>query len=522
MERKSKKGDVKRETRTNSQEEPAKVYRPRTMALKSVNPDTESDTPKPRIEDGEEPTQKQSFTSKEKSFDKPRKSRREDEQEVGSSYKPRTLKIKNTEEVPFRNRFAPDDKDNTPEGEERSERPAPKSKRSEERDERPRKEGFSAKPSRFDDKDETPNVGGFNARPYRTEDRGERPSKSRFADKPSRFGRDEERSNAKSRFGSRSNEETKERGDRFGSKPSRFEKSGDRMDRGDRFSSKSKRSEESDNASGYKPRTFKKKNNDDYLPEPKPRRESAKAENLDREDDGLIRLNKYIANSGLCSRREADELIQGGMISVNGEVITQLGSRVNPQDEICYKGKTLESERKVYILLNKPKDYVTTVDDPHAKRTVMDLIDGACDERVYPVGRLDRNSTGVLLLTNDGEMTKKLTHPSFLKKKIYYVELDKKVSIEDLEKIRNGVEVDGEILKVDAVDYTEESDGTEVGVEIHTGQNRVVRRIFESLFYRVVKLDRVYFAGLTKKNLPRGKWRFLTQKEINMIKMNRF
>jgi 23S rRNA pseudouridine2605 synthase len=520
MERSSKKREVKRETRTNAQEEPAKVYRPRTMTPKPVNPDTESETTKPHVADNaEEPTKKRSYSAKEKSSEKSSKSK-SDEKSGESSYKPRTLKIKNTEEVSFRNRFAPDDRDNSSESEERSERPS--KKRSEERDERPKKEGFSAKPSRFDDKDQPTNIGGYNARPYRTEDRGERPSKSRFSDKPSRSDRGEERTSTKSRFGSRSNEETKERGDRFGSRPSRFEKSGDRKERNDRFDSKSRRNEDSDNASGYKSRTFKKKYDDEFTSTSKPRRESAKVEKTEREDDGLIRLNKYVANSGLCSRREADELIQNGMISVNGVVITQLGSRVNPEDEICYKGKTLDAERKVYILLNKPKDYVTTVEDPHAKRTVMELIDGACEERVYPVGRLDRNSTGVLLLTNDGEMTKKLTHPSFMKKKIYHVELDKKVSVEDMEKIIQGVEVDGEILKVDSIDYTEDSNGTEVGVEIHTGQNRVVRRIFESLFYRVVRLDRVYFAGLTKKNLPRGKWRFLTQKEVNMLKMNRF
>ncbi len=521
MERTSKKREVKRETRTNAQEEPAKVYRPRTMAPKSVNPSSESEITKPHVADNaEEPTKKRSYSPKEKSSDKPSKSRSDEKQGGESSYKPRTLKIKNTEEVPFRNRFAPDDKDSASESEERSERPA--KKRSEEREERPKKESFFAKSSRSEDKDEPTNIGGYNARPYRTEDRGERPSKSRFAEKPSRTNRDEERSSAKSRFGTRSNEETRERSDRFGAKPSRFEKSSDRKERSDRFESKPKRYDDSDNASGYKSRTFKKKYDDEFTSTSKPRRESAKVEKTEREDDGLIRLNKYVANSGLCSRREADEMIQNGLISVNGEVITQLGTRVNPNDEICYKGKTLDAERKVYILLNKPKDYVTTVEDPHAKRTVMELIDGACEERVYPVGRLDRNSTGVLLLTNDGEMTKKLTHPSFMKKKIYHVELDKKVSAEDMEKISKGVEVDGEILKVDSIDYTEESNGTEVGVEIHTGQNRVVRRIFESLFYRVVKLDRVYFAGLTKKNLPRGKWRFLTQKEVNVLKMNRF
>ena len=251
---------------------------------------------------------------------------------------------------------------------------------------------------------------------------------------------------------------------------------------------------------------------------------NSKAEGLvsKKSSDELIRLNRYVANSGVCSRREADELIANGMISVNGNVVTELGTKVRRDDVVMYKGKRLTAERKVYILLNKPKDYVTTVDDPHAKHTVMELIEGACDVRVYPVGRLDRNSTGVLLLTNDGDLTTRLTHPSFKKRKIYHVGLDRKVKPDDLNKILEGIELDGEKVQVDAIDYVEGSDGSEIGIEIHSGQNRVVRRIFESLGYKVTKLDRVYFAGLTKKNLPRGKWRFLTEKEVNMLKMNRF
>ncbi len=238
--------------------------------------------------------------------------------------------------------------------------------------------------------------------------------------------------------------------------------------------------------------------------------------------DGNIRLNKFIANSGLCSRREADEYIAKGYITVNGITVNELGIKVKITDEIRFKGKELDPERKVYILLNKPKDYITTVDDPNAKRTVMELIEGACDQRVYPVGRLDRNSTGLLLLTNDGELTKRLTHPSFMKKKVYEVGLDKPVRIEDIEAIANGVEIDDETVKADAVEYIDPKDKSLIGIEIHSGQNRIVRRIFEMLGYRVQKLDRVYFAGLTKKNLPRGKWRFLNQKEVDMLKMNRF
>jgi len=193
--------------------------------------------------------------------------------------------------------------------------------------------------------------------------------------------------------------------------------------------------------------------------------------------DEIIRLNRFIANSGICSRREADDLITNGMITVNGKVVTELGTKVRRDDEVVYKGKRLTAERKVYILLNKPKDYVTTVDDPHAKHTVMELIEGACDVRVYPVGRLDRNSSGVLLLTNDGDLTTRLTHPSFKKRKIYHVGLDRKVNPNDLDKILKGIELDDEKIQVDAIDYVEGSDGSEIGIEIHSGQNRIVRRI---------------------------------------------
>ncbi|HOP04013.1 MAG TPA: pseudouridine synthase [Tenuifilaceae bacterium] len=243
---------------------------------------------------------------------------------------------------------------------------------------------------------------------------------------------------------------------------------------------------------------------------------------LKTDSEGYIRLNKYIANSGLCSRREADDYIQKGMITVNGEVVEQLGTKVKLTDEIRFRGKELDPEKKIYILLNKPKDYVTTVEDPNAKRTVMELIEGACEQRVYPVGRLDRNSTGLLLLTNDGELTKRLTHPSFMKKKIYEVGLNRSLDSSDMKQVLSGVDLEGEIVKADAIDYVDPSDLSVIGIEIHSGQNRVVRRIFENLGYSVQKLDRVYFAGLTKRNLPRGKWRFLTQKEVTMLKTNRF
>ena len=246
------------------------------------------------------------------------------------------------------------------------------------------------------------------------------------------------------------------------------------------------------------------------------------AAELTTDGDGNIRINKYIANSGLCSRREADEYIKNGFITVNGEVVTQLGTKVKLTDEVRFKGKGLDPENKVYILLNKPKDYITTVDDPNAKRTVMELIEGACSQRVYPVGRLDRNSTGLLLLTNDGELTKRLTHPSHNKKKVYEVGLDKPLSPSDRDTMVSGVQLDDGTVRADQVDYIDPRDPSIVGVELHSGQNRVVRRMLEALGYAVKTLDRVYFAGLTKKALPRGKWRFLSPKEVSMLKTGRF
>jgi 23S rRNA pseudouridine2605 synthase len=241
-----------------------------------------------------------------------------------------------------------------------------------------------------------------------------------------------------------------------------------------------------------------------------------------KNEDELIRLNKYIASTGVCSRREADEFIQAGLITVNDKLITELGTKIRPADVIKYNGERLKEERKVYILLNKPKDYITTLEDPHAKRTVIDLIKGACRERVYPVGRLDRNTTGVLLLTNDGELTKRLTHPRFEKRKVYQLELNKGLRPDDMEKIAGGIMLEDGFIKADAINYTDPVDKKQIGVEIHSGKNRIVRRIFEQLGYEIRKLDRVYFAGLTKKGLSRGQWRFLTDNEIHLLKMNAF
>ena len=245
-----------------------------------------------------------------------------------------------------------------------------------------------------------------------------------------------------------------------------------------------------------------------------------KEENFDPTEP--LRLNKFLANAGVCSRREADEFIQAGVVTVNGEVVTELGTKILRTDEVKFHDAPVTLEKKVYVLLNKPKDYVTTSDDPQQRKTVMDLVKDVCPERIYPVGRLDRNTTGVLLLTNDGDLASKLTHPKFLKKKVYHVHLDKNLTAHDMEQIREGITLEDGEIKADAIEYADDRDKAQVGIEIHSGKNRIVRRIFESLGYRVTKLDRVQFAGLTKKNLRRGDWRFLTEKEVDMLRMGAF
>ena len=236
----------------------------------------------------------------------------------------------------------------------------------------------------------------------------------------------------------------------------------------------------------------------------------------------VVRLNKFIANSGVCSRREADNFILAGVVTVNGEVVTELGTKVNiVTDDIRFNGERLKGESKVYIVMNKPKGYVTTASDPHADKTVMDLLKG-CPTRVFPVGRLDKNTTGVLMFTNDGEIAEKLTHPSYDKKKIYQVSLDSKLRGEDYDKILSGIELSDGVIAADALEYIEEDDHRKLGIEIHSGKNRIVRRIFESLGYEVKALDRVYFAGLTKKGLKRGEWRFLTEGETNLLRMGAY
>ena len=243
-------------------------------------------------------------------------------------------------------------------------------------------------------------------------------------------------------------------------------------------------------------------------------------ENL--EEESLIRLNKYISNAGICSRREADELIKSGKVKVNGKVVIELGTKVKTGDKIKCNGKPVRAEKLVYILMNKPKDTITSTNDESGRRTVIDLLKSKVKERVYPVGRLDRQSTGVLLITNDGELTKELTHPKYKKKKIYSVVTDKNISKEDMLKLSDGLELEDGFMKFDAVSYVSQGNMNEVGVEIHSGRNRIIRRMFKHLAYEVIKLDRVYFAGFTKKGLSRGRWRHLSDREIGMLKMRSY
>lgn len=236
---------------------------------------------------------------------------------------------------------------------------------------------------------------------------------------------------------------------------------------------------------------------------------------------GAIRLNRFIAQSGVCSRREADDFIVAGVVSVNGKIVTELGTKVMPTDEVRFNDTRVQGEKKVYLVLNKPKGYVTSLDDPHATKTVMDLVKGACTERIYPVGRLDKNSLGLLLFTNDGDMTKQLTHPTYQKKKIYQVTLDKPLTRADMDRIAEGITLEDGEIHADEIAYVKDKK-QEIGIEIHSGRNRIVRRIFEFLGYEVKKLDRVYYAGLTKKNLKRGAWRFLTDEEVQRLKSGQY
>ena len=284
------------------------------------------------------------------------------------------------------------------------------------------------------------------------------------------------------------------------------------------------------NQGGFRPRqqggynnNRPRRNNNGYDPQAKysqKKRLEYKEENYDPNEP--VRLNKFLANAGVCSRRDADKYIEAGVVTVNGEIVTELGTKVLRTDTVLFHDNPIKMEKKVYVLLNKPKGYVTTSEDPQNRKTVMDLVQDACRERIYPVGRLDRNTTGVLLFTNDGEMASRLTHPKFLKKKIYHVYTDQNVTAADMRQIAEGITLEDGEIKADAIEYASETDKKQVGIEIHSGKNRIVRRIFEHLGYHVIKLDRVYFAGLTKKNVRRGDWRYLTEKEVAMLRMGAF
>ncbi len=364
---------------------------------------------------------------------------------------------------------------------------------------------------RFEKRDNQRDFSNSERKPWQNRD-------EKSFDKP-RFDRNDERSERSgySRPGYKKNFEGSERPRRYNSDRNErgtgrlsFKKAGDASERyiETRFDNKK------DGVS------FRKRRTDDYDPNAK----YSKKKQFEHKQSFVdptkpVRLNKYLANAGICSRREADEYIQAGIISVNGEVVTELGTKVLPTDNVMFHNQPVRIERKVYILLNKPKDCVTTSEDTHARTTVLDLVKNACSERIYPVGRLDRNTTGVLLLTNDGDLASKLTHPKYEKKKIYHVGLDRDLEQEDYDKILSGIDLDDFSVKADALDFVKDDSLREVGIEIHSGQNRVVRRIFEALGYKITKLDRVYFAGLTKKNVPRGKYRFLSEKEIGILKM---
>ena len=376
--------------------------------------------------------------------------------------------------------------------------------RSADREERPARRSYGDsddKPRRSSDREE-----GFRGR-ERSGDREERPARRTYGDrddKPRRSGDREEGF----RGSERSSEErgySKER--RSSDKPDR-ESRGDKPYGGGRNRRPTPEDRHEHFERKYASRIGEKKSS-------RPRKASAGPDL-----SGEVRLNRFIAMAGLGSRREADDLITAGLITVNGKLITELGSKVKPGDDVRYNGERIRNEQHVYLLLNKPKDYITTVEDPNERKTVMELIAGACQERVYPVGRLDRNTTGLLLFTNDGDLARYLTHPSSRVKKIYSVELDKNLKMADMRQLLEGVELEDGISRVDDVAY--DGDGSNkklVGVELHSGKNRVVRRLFETLGYEVLKLDRVGFAGLTKKDLPRGRWRFLDEKELGFLKM---
>ncbi len=361
---------------------------------------------------------------------------------------------------------------------------------------------------------------------FRKREEGEERPFTRNDNKPKRFSDEENKSNYKKREGF---EERRPRSFDKNDKPRKFAENDDSkkpykrrdaderparsFDRDDKPKREYKKRDDNKGGLPYE-RKYEKKTYDR-----KPSYKKSAPKRKQESEDGAVRLNKFIANSGICSRREADELIQAGAVMVNGVVVTELGTKIMPTDKVQYGTETIKREKNVYLLLNKPKGYITTTDDPFDRNTVMTLIADACKERIYPVGRLDRNTTGLLLFTNDGELAKKLTHPSHKVKKVYRAELDKPLTKQDMIKIGEGVQLEDGVVYVDEIAYVEGESKRDIGVELHSGRNRIVRRIFEAFGYEVVKLDRTVFAGLTKKDLPRGKWRFLTDKEVSFLQM---
>lgn len=414
------------------------------------------------------------------------------------------------------------------------------------REKRPRREG----PREERDSSQRTFSRGFNREQGSYERRGERPKEIKFdrdnsRERPERrsFERRDERGGERNferrdNFTDRRNERRGEdRFERRGEDRRRDDRGERRFDRrtddrrgGERFERRDDRGERRDNGFERRDNRFERRSDDRRGDNRYERRgddrrggsrfSSPKIVKRENNDDGLIRLNKYISNSGICSRRDADVLIAAGAVTVNGNIVTEMGYKVSPEDIIVYGGERLVNEKKKYLLLNKPKGYITTSDDPQKRKTVMNLIHGACKERIYPVGRLDRNTTGILLFTNDGEMAKKLTHPSFGARKVYHVETDKNVTQADLTRLVEGIELEDGLTVVDQAHFVGDGlDKKKIGIEIHSGKNRIVRRLFEYLGYEVVKLDRVVFAGLTKKELPKGTYRFLTEKEVGFLKM---
>jgi len=459
-----------------------------------------------------------------KDHDKPRSA-------GGSRYGDREKRFdKPADEKPFRSRGSRYENDRTDKGGRDAERGKPD--RFERRDDNdkprrdfePRREsgGRATGGSRYGDRekrfDKPSDEKPFRSRGSRYEnDRTDKPGRDDERGKPDRFERRDDNDKPHSEFEPRREQSDRPRGGYDDRSPSKDKRKGDRKP--NKFGREEQRSE-----------GFKRMDKDQRHAGERQFRKTASSahstgyrstgrKSKGGSDDGEKRLNKFIANTGLCSRREADELIEAGVISVNGEVVTTLGTKVKPGDDVRYNGEPLRTERHVYVLLNKPKDFITTTDDPGERKTVMNLVEDACKERIYPVGRLDRNTTGLLLLTNDGELTKKLTHPSYNTKKVYQVELDRNLTAADMNAISEGVELEDGLAVVDEIAYILPDDKKQIGVELHSGRNRIVRRIFESLGYQVKKLDRTVFAGLTKKDLPRGRWRFLTEMELNMLQM---